>query len=215
MAGWSVEATGCGHRFTQRWIFRSLTFALLPGSRTALLGPNGSGKSTLGRMLAGHLVPAEGGLVWHGEGRTFDATDPSGEVLRSTVLAGTGAALPHHLTVREALDWQATFRAVRPRTELEAALRAAGMAAHLDAQLRTLSTGMRARIHLTAALGTAAGLVVLDEPTANLDRDGKAWYRELLADWGSDTTVVVCTNAPEDDCPGFVDRIDLTRGSSA
>jgi ABC-type multidrug transport system ATPase subunit len=211
MAGWSVEATGCGHRFTQRWIFRSLTFALASGSCTAVLGPNGSGKSTLGRMLAGHVVPAEGRLVWHGDGRTIDASDPSGEVPRSTSLAGTGAALPGHLTVREALDWQATFRTVRPRKELEEALCASGLGQHMDAQLRTLSTGMRARVHLAAALGTQSGLVVLDEPTANLDGEGKEWYRALLSTWGSETTVVVCTNTPAEDCPSFENRIDLTR----
>ena len=215
MAGWSVEATGCGHRFTQRWIFRSLTFSLVSGSHTALLGPNGSGKSTLGRILSGHLVPAEGTILWRNDERLFDAVDPTGEVLRSTVLAGTGTAMPYHLTAREALDWQATFRTVRPLTDLEAALRAAGMASHLDTQMRSLSTGMRARIHLTAALGTAAGLVVLDEPTANLDRDGKAWYKELLEDWGAETTIIVCTNAPSEDCPGFDAQIDLTSHRNA
>ena len=214
MAGWSVEAQSCGHRYTRNWIFRSLDFTLAPGSKTALLGPNGSGKSTLGRMLAGHILPAEGRMVWANEIRSFHSEDAGNDVLRSTMLAGTGAALPFHLSAREAIDWQATFRSVRPRTELEAALRSAGLSAALDAELRTLSTGMRARVHLTVALGTTAGILVLDEPTANLDHAGKAWYRELLGDWGRETTVVVCTNTPAEDCPDFAAWIDLAGGKS-
>ena len=195
MAAWSVEADALGHQFTDRWVFSNLTFQLPAGSRVALTGSNGSGKSTLGRVLAGHLVPTAGTSRWNG---SSDHT----RVPLETLLVGTGAALPGHLTGHEALRFHAAFRHVPAPDAILARWKEAGLSRFLDVPLRTLSTGMRARMHLGLAWGTEAALVVLDEPAANLDARGKAWYRGLLDDWAGRATVVVCTNALEEECPG-------------
>lgn len=203
MAGWSIEATGLGHRFTDRWVFVGQHFQIPAGARVALTGMNGSGKSTLGRVIAGHLVPSDGSCCWN-------AVHTSGsEVLLHTLLVGTGSALPPHLTAREALKWHATFRSVPEPAAVTRTWEDAGIGGFLDAPLRTLSTGMRARIHLGLAWGTASPLVVLDEPAANLDASGKVWYRSLLDRWAERATVVVCTNAPEEECPQADLRLHL------
>jgi len=195
MAGWSVEAVGLGHQFTDRWVFSEVNFHLPAGARVAITGSNGSGKSTLGRVIAGHLIHSAGTCRWNG---SADASTVPLECL----LVGTGAALPGHLTAHEALRFHSTFRRVTDPESVLAAWKEAGLTGFLDAPLRSLSTGMRARIHLGLAWGTEAPLVVLDEPAANLDVRGKAWYRGLLEDWSGRATVVVCTNTVDEECPG-------------
>jgi len=202
MAGWSVEAVGLGHQFTDRWVFAEVSFHLPAGARLALTGSNGSGKSTLGRVIAGHLLHTAGTCLWNG------STDPT-RVPLETLLVGTGAALPGHLTAREALAFHGSFRRVDDPAAVLEQWSEAGLAGFLDVPLRSLSTGMRARLHLGLAWGTAAQLVVLDEPAANLDAHGKAWYRSLLEDWSGRVTVVVCTNAREEECPGATHHVHL------
>lgn len=58
---------------------------------------------------------------------------------------------------------------------------------------------MQQRVKLTLALAAHAGLIVLDEPCANLDSSGIAWYREALAERRGTTTLVVCSNDREED----------------
>lgn len=202
MAGWSVEAEGLGLQFTDRWVFSELHFHVPAGSRVAITGSNGSGKSTLGRVLAGHLLHSAGTCCWNG---SPDAT----RVPLETVLVGTGTSLPGHLTAREALRFHGAFRKVHAPESVLAQWKAAGLGDFLDVSLRSLSTGMRARLHLGLAWGTEAQLVVLDEPAANLDAHGKAWYRSLLEDLSGRATVVVCTNAVEEECPGATGHISL------
>jgi ABC-type multidrug transport system ATPase subunit len=186
----------CGHRFQNRWVFRGLSGQIESKSHLLIRGANGSGKSTLARILAGTLTPAEGIVGWT---QTLDAVavDPPSPL--ETLLIGPGMALHPDLTLKETIAFHEAFRPFWPDLHPWVALEQTGLTAHLEKPLRSFSSGMRQRVKLALGLCTQSNLIVLDEPSANLDAAGIRWYQELLQSTMGRTATLVCSNhRPED-----------------
>jgi ABC-type multidrug transport system ATPase subunit len=139
------------------------------GGTLAIIGPNGVGKSTLLRIVAGIIVPDEGGVFLRGQ-RIERA-------LRDVGYVPEKADPPPHLSVAELC---ALARALRraPAPLPDATLDRLGVRAFWDQRVSTLSLGQRRRACLAAALVGDPWLLVLDEPTNGLDTGGM----EMLAD---------------------------------
>jgi ABC-type lipoprotein export system ATPase subunit len=168
------------------------------GGVTVVTGPSGSGKSTLLRLIAGLDRPDAGRVVLFGQ----DLADLDREALAAVRSRETGIA--------EQARGLIPFLDVRENVELAYALRGepadpAGTATLLDrvgiGSLATrrpadLSAGERTRAAIARALVTRPRLLLLDEPTATLDRVNAAHVGALLAELGRELTVVVATHDP-------------------
>ena len=179
----AVEARGWGWRHASRiaWALRDLSFRIEPGERVLVLGASGAGKSTLLHGLAGVLGGEEEGescgdlLV---DGAPATATrgraglvlqDPDSQVILAR--AGDDVAFGcENLGVPRAEIW--------PR--VEAALDAVGLDVPLDHPTKALSGGQKQRLALAGMLAMRPGLVLLDEPTANLDPAGVIEVRDAV-----------------------------------
>jgi ABC-2 type transport system ATP-binding protein len=133
------------------------------GTVFGLLGPNGAGKTTLLRLWMGFLRPTRGSAAILGHDCYRDYL----QVHRRVAYMPGDARLPRHMTGRQVLDFFARLRTGRPAdTALQIAQR-------LDLDLRRrvawMSTGMRQKLALTVTLASPAEVVILDEPTSNLD----------------------------------------------
>lgn len=148
----------------------SLTVA--PGEVFGLLGPNGAGKTTLIRLLMGYLKPTSG-QAWIGG---HDCVTQSVAVRRVTSYLPGDACLFANMNGRDVLQF---FADVRPGGDIERSQR---LAQRLDLDLTRrvayMSTGMRQKLALAATLAAQTDLVILDEPTANLDPNVRS---EVLA----------------------------------
>lgn len=192
-----ISLRGLGRRFQRHWVFRGLDFELRAGAPTAILGPNGAGKSTLLAVIAGWLPTTEGTVTYH----WGTAPLPADTLYRHTALAAPYLDLPDELTVLEAAAFQARLKPLRAGV---AGPEAVVAHARLDGPLahrlvRDLSSGMRQRLRLALALLSDAPLVLLDEPTGNLDRPGIAWYQALISETCTpERLVLVASNVPEE-----------------
>jgi len=128
-----------------------------PGDVIALVGPNGSGKTTLLRTIAGLLQPLAG-RVERAPGRI-------------AYLPQNPAALLHRETVRAEIAW--TLRG-SPTVDVDATLRAFGIAPFAQRYPRDLSTGERQRVALAAVLCGCPSIALLDEPTRGMDEHAQA-----------------------------------------
>ncbi len=184
MSAAAVEARGWGWRHASRhaWAVRGATFRIDPGERVLVLGASGSGKSTLLHGLAGVLGGAEegeseGALLVDGEpaaaarGRSgLVMQDPDSQVILARV--GDDVAFGcENLGVPRDKIWQ----------RVSVALDAVGLDVPLDRATKALSGGQKQRLALAGALAMRPGLLVLDEPTANLDPQGVVEVREAVA----------------------------------
>lgn len=171
---------------TTRWVPQGATLTLHPGTTTLLLGPSGCGKSTLTRLLPGlvpHCLPsAYRGSVQVGGQEVADAEvshlagtvavvmqDPDAQVVTTSVLDEVCYAL-ENLRVPAAQ--------IEPRARR--ALADVGLTGLETTSPWELSGGQRQRLVLACALAQAPALLVLDEPTANLDPAATAAFYRLL-----------------------------------
>jgi ATP-binding cassette subfamily F protein uup len=170
-----------------------------PGERIALIGRNGAGKSTLLKLLAGELLPDDGGIRVEGGRRIARLeqevpSDAIGSVF-DVVAAGLGEAGAllteyHHLVHAEPLDAQA-LAAVQARIEAVQAwsldqrvttvLERLGLDG--DAAFASLSGGTKRRVLLARALVSSPDLLLLDEPTNHLDIEAIDWLEDFLRTW--------------------------------
>ncbi len=159
--------------------------------RTGLVGRNGVGKSTLLHVISGELAPAGGRVTVDGRVGVLRQAVSAGERTVadlfgvSQALAVLDRAVSGTATAEELAeaDWTLESR-------LEEALARLGLAVEPSRPLGTLSGGQRTRAALAALVFTEPDFILLDEPTNNLDTDGRRAVVDLLASWRGGAIVV-------------------------
>lgn len=165
---------------------------------TAIVGANGSGKSSTLKMLAGQLAPDEGSLSLTLKGRHREGAD----WMTCCSLAAPWAGIPRHLNLREALNFHGHFRTSRvDGLGWDALLTSSGLNVDPSLPLSHWSSGQQQRIHVALALGTDVDVVLLDEPTSNLDAEGIAWVQHAMGVLAPSIMLVVATNNPSQEAP--------------
>ncbi|MCL2735739.1 MAG: energy-coupling factor ABC transporter ATP-binding protein [Propionibacteriaceae bacterium] len=176
-----VEAEDWGFRHASRraWAVRGLSFRMDPGERVLLLGPSGAGKSTLLAAVAGVLGDADAG---HEEGRlTIDGRHPSAQSGHAALMMQDPQSQIVSARVGDDVAFGCENMCV-PSDQIWGRVRnslsAVGLRLPLDHPTQHLSGGEQQRLVLAGALAMGADLLVLDEPTANLDPAGVVLVRD-------------------------------------
>lgn len=198
--GAEVHVRGLAHAFPPAPpLFAGLDLDLVPGEVVAVVGPSGSGKSTLLSILAGWVTPTAGTVERVG-------VQHVGWVLQN----------PHGVARRTALDHVVLPLLARGLARRDAEARAAeildrfALAVVAGRQFRALSGGEAQRLMLARAVATAADLLLVDEPTAQLDLTTAATVNAVLAGLAGEAIVVVATHDPHtrDACTRVLDLAD-------
>lgn len=164
-------------RFGQRVLFRRLALQVESGETLAVTGSNGSGKSTLLRILAGVLEPRRGRVVLEVEGQAVAA---EARPLRAGMVAPY-LNVYDGFTARENLAFLARARRLsQAPARIEDVLNLVGLLPRADDFVSTFSSGMRQRVKLCAALLAQPPLLLLDEPSSNLDVAGRETVRQVI-----------------------------------
>jgi len=173
-------------------LFRDLAFAVGPGGGLAIRGANGAGKSTLLQIIAGVQAPSAGEVR---------LTLGGAEVERQERPLRVGFVAPYlnlydAFSAEENLGFLARARRLPGAdARIAAALERVGLGARGGDFVRTYSSGMRQRLRLAAALLAAPAVLLLDEPTSNLDEAGRAVVAAVAAEHRAAGGVpVVATN---------------------
>jgi heme exporter protein A len=169
-----LEAQALAFSRNDEPIFGPLDFALHAGEVVLVEGDNGAGKTTLLRVLSGLLAPSAGEIRLNGEPLTLARLSPQ------VALLSHQAGLKPELTALENLRFAAGLGGQRAGLSPATALAGVGLDGYADVPTRQLSAGQKKRVALARVLLAPVGLWLLDEPYANLDRDGIELVNRLL-----------------------------------
>ena len=178
------------------WGLRDLRLELGSGV-VGLLGPNGAGKSTLMRIIATVTRASAGRVLWN-DADIAKAPD----TLRSVLgyLPQDFGVYPH-LTALEFLEYMAAVKgldAASARKRIDELLAVVNLAEARDRSLGGFSGGMKQRVGIAQALLNDPELLIVDEPTAGLDPEERARFRNLLSELSGERIVIFSTHIVSD-----------------
>jgi ABC-type multidrug transport system ATPase subunit len=159
-----ITLSDAGKRFNREWIFRHFDYQFYSSHAYAITGPNGSGKSTLLQFIAGALMPTEGKLSYHNA-----AGDLVSEYYRLLSIAAPYLETIEEMTASEFFRFHSFFKPLHPGIRIPDLLERIGLQAASEKQMRYYSSGMKQRVKLGQAFFSDTPVILLDEPTTNLD----------------------------------------------
>lgn len=166
----SMRAVSAG--YFKKMVYRSLTFDVVPGDHVGIIGPNGSGKTTLIRNLMG-VQSIQSGEIQRAKDVRFGFCSQR-QHLEMTMPFRVYEII---IMARTRLIGWVRSPSVADREAVLRAMKMTGIADHSERYFHTLSGGLKQRVLLARALATEPSILVLDEPTADLDMRAR---RELL-----------------------------------
>ncbi len=182
-------------RYKLEWVLRDVTLAFDSAYHYAITGPNGSGKSTLLKILSGHLTPTKGKIQFLLENKKL----PSDEIYRHLSYAAPYIDLIEEFTLIEALQFHQQFKHFIKDQQPADIIHILGFERAKNKPIRHFSSGMKQRLKLALAVCSDTNLLLLDEPTTTLDRQGIEWYQSLIREFVSlNRLTVVASNVEED-----------------
>ena len=186
----NIYLSNTGKRFNREWIFRKLDYQFLEGKSYAITGTNGSGKSTLLRIIAGATLHSEGNVEYFtaAQNEIISAEDSYKQI----AIAAPYLDLVEEMTATEFLTLHNNFKPFT--TGFAEMLQAVGLQKAAEKQIRYYSSGMKQRLKLAQAFFSKTSVLLLDEPTTNLDEEGIEVYKRLWAQHTTDRLVIVSSN---------------------
>ncbi len=201
-----IELKEIGKRFRYEWIFKNLSHTFENGKSYAVLGPNGSGKSTLMKILSGHLTPSAGQITFYNKDKKTD----SDVVYPLISYAAPYIDLIEELTLSEIIAFHSKFKPLSKKlsgststAKTNALIDLLGFQKSKNKEIRFFSSGMKQRLKLALAVCSETPILLLDEPTTNLDAQGVEWYQNLVNDYvlnisTQEKLVIVASNIEHD-----------------
>jgi len=186
-----IILSDAGKRFNREWIFRHFDYSFFSSHAYAITGPNGSGKSTLLQFIAGALMPSEGKISYY----TGDH-EPAIACYPLLSIAAPYLETIEEMTANEFFAFHRKFKPLQAGMSIPQILERVGLWEAADKQIRYYSSGMKQRVKLAQAFFSDTPVLLLDEPTTNLDAPGIALYHELIRDLTRERLVIVSSNDP-------------------
>jgi ABC-type multidrug transport system ATPase subunit len=181
-------------RYQFEWIFKDINLHIPSFSHWAITGSNGSGKSTLLKCLSGMNPLTHGSISYYSEGKEINAND----IYQSLVMSAPYMELPEEFSLRELLEFHFKFKSPVRNLNLDEMMEIMYLKSHQSKPISQFSSGMKQRLKLGLCFFSKSNLVLLDEPTSNLDEQGISWYLELVKQYSKDRTLFICSNDPKE-----------------
>jgi heme exporter protein A len=201
-----LSVTNLAKRFGALKVFSDINFELETGGSIAIVGPNGSGKTTLMMTLLAGLRPSKGEVIYRQDDRTLI----DDEVRNYTSLVSPYLNLYDNLSAEENMKFFATVsgRNITGK-EIDEMLVRVGLEGRGMNLVREYSSGMKQRLKYAVAILKEPPFLFLDEPTSNLDDNGKEIVTGIINEYRDRSIIVIATNEKEEyDLAGQLCRVN-------
>lgn len=195
MSDYSIQTLSLTKSFGRRLIFKEIDFTWEKNGIFGISGPNGSGKSTLVKIIAGLLSPTKGKVIHRNSDK---------EIIPEKLHDHIGFVSPYLVLYEEFSAWEnleifAKIRGIeldkeRVKKHLEEFL----IYNRRNDLVKTYSSGMKQRLKFVFALMHLPEVLIFDEPTSNLDEEGKKVIYDIIQDEGKNRIVIIASNEKND-----------------
>lgn len=190
-----MEAKNLGKWFGKRKVFDRINFSLEEKSSLVVTGKNGSGKTTLLKILCGFIRPSKGEVLISFNGKTLNQDE--GRNLLGLVMPDL--ELYDELTALENLVFLSRIRGMDPdKDKLKEKTAMVGLSKREDDLVFSFSSGMKQRLKYAFALLLDPGILLLDEPTTNLDQEGISLVDRIVSWQRERGILILATNKKAD-----------------
>ncbi len=195
MSNYSIQADALNKRFGRRLIFNNLNFHLKENGVFGVTGANGSGKSTLVNILAYILSPSSGKVIHCNDGKRIIS-----EHLHNYIgFVSPYLVLYDEFTAWENLNYIAQIRGIKlNKNKVVDLLNQFLLYNRRNDLVKTYSSGMKQRLKFIFALMHSPPLIILDEPTSNLDVLGKGFVYKIIEQESKHSIIIIASNDEED-----------------
>jgi ABC-2 type transport system ATP-binding protein len=193
-----IETRGLGKTYKDVSALKSLDLTVSKNSIFGFLGPNGAGKTTTIKLLLGLAKPTAGSATVFGH----DIVHDNVEIRKRVGYLAQDPRYYEHMTARETLHYTARFFFTGPQKEIEArvndTLELVGLTDKADRPIKGFSGGERQRLGIAQAQINYPDLLILDEPAASLDPQGRRDVLEVMDRLRKHTTIFYSTHILDD-----------------
>lgn len=195
MSSYSIHSENLSKLFGRRLIFKDINFSWSEKGSFGISGPNGSGKSTLVKIVAGLIASSSGKIIHKNSG---------GEIIPEKLHNHIGFVSPYLVLYEEFSAWEnlKIFAQIRGVTFNEERilfyLKQFLLDTRKDDLVKTYSSGMKQRLKFIFALMHSPEVLIFDEPTSNLDEEGKKVVYDIVRQEGKSRLVVIASNEVKD-----------------
>jgi heme exporter protein A len=192
---WEVTGNKLGQSFNNRKIFNDITFQVKSGGSLVITGPNGSGKTTLVRIICQLIRPKLGKVTF---------SFKNGIISNDRIFSHLGLVSPYlqlynNLTALENFNFFSRIRGRHPDISLfKKMMDSLGLRGRELDEVKTYSSGMMQRLKYVMALIHNPEILILDEPTVNLDQEGMANVYEIMEKQKKSKILILATNEHEE-----------------
>ncbi|QHT67536.1 ATP-binding cassette domain-containing protein [Rhodocytophaga rosea] len=187
-----IQVENLGRKFNKDWIFRNFDTTFQSNQPVAITGANGSGKSTLLQIIAAILPATEGKVKYTYRQKNIEED----KIFRYLSLAAPYQELIEEFTLQESVVFHLQFKPFRNQLAAGEFIKKIGLEKARNKPVKNFSSGMKQRLKLGLAFFSDTPILLLDEPTSNLDKNGVDWYQQHLSDNIADRLVLICSNQP-------------------
>lgn len=195
MSNYSIQSQNLSKSFGRRLIFKDINFSWEQKGIFGISGPNGSGKSTLVKIVAG-LIASSAGKIIH--------KNSDGEIVPEKLHNHIGFVSPYLVLYEEFSAWEnlIIFSKIRgvsfDQEKVLYYLNQFLLENRKDDLVKTYSSGMKQRLKFVFALMHSPDILIFDEPTSNLDEEGKKVVYKIILEEGKNRIVIVASNEMKD-----------------
>lgn len=191
----NIHLTSVGKKFKKEWIIKDFSSQFLLNDYYVIKGANGSGKSTFLKLISGFLSPTEGNITY-----TINKVSVNPDTLYQNIAyCSPYIDVFEEYTINELFNFYTKLKPLESITSAKQFNEILELANTKNKPIKDFSSGMKQRVKLGLAILAKTPILLLDEPTSNLDKNAIKWYQNLVAQHIQNKIVFVASNVADDE----------------
>ena len=190
-----ISCKNLGKRYNREWIFKEINKDFVLGDHCAVSGGNGSGKSTFLKTISAFLTPTKGQISYTNKGLIISPD----VVYKQLSYCAPYIDVFEQYTIKELFQFYTPLKPLKKGIDYNQFCEVIDLGNTKNKKLKDFSSGMRQRVKLALAILSDTTILLMDEPTSNLDVKGIQWYQNLIDNNKENRIILVASNKKDEE----------------